>query len=844
MQDADPHTAALRAEAANLPIRQHTAALVEAVRQHRVVVVEGPTGCGKTTQLPRILLEAGLAPRLIGVTQPRRIAATSVALRIAAEEGVAIGEEVGYAIRFDDACSERTRIKVMTDGILLQEARTDWLFSAYDIIVVDEAHERTLNIDFVLGLLHEALTRRDDLKVILSSATIQPEVFQRFFGDVAGGDVPLVSIDARTHPVEVQHRPPQSTHPADVAQATADEVLRIHGARKPGAVLVFLSGEAMIRDTAQAIHRGHRGKDMVVLPLFGRLTREEQERVFSSYEGQRKVVLATNIAETSITIADVRYVVDTGLAKVPRVNRRSGLTALREEGISRASAEQRSGRAGRTAPGQAIRLYSARDLARRPQYLDEEITRLDLSDVLLRLVALGVSDVERFPFPTPPPRQGVRAALEKLESLGAIDGDRKLTPTGQKMIPFPLDPTHARMVVEAADRFPDVVWEVAVVGAFLSGRSPYLFPPGEEDPARRAHRNLAHPHGDAMTAVHTFRLWSRADDKAALCERNYLDPDIMAFIAKTHAQLIDIAERQGIAPTGGGAPQGVVRCVAAGFAHQFLRADGRVFSGRGDTRIAIHPSSALFGVRAPYVVAAEIVISARAYARQVSTVKPEWIVELAPDLARRWRLGKRGKSARDRQDLADVPEVLRLGEAALPVSVRRGEVRVDVPAEAAHLLAAAPPEELPGKSAAWKGRVSIGRNRFLVGMPLGKLIRLLAVVPLPDPDTRLPRAHFEGALLEADRNLHALEKHLDQLLVPMLPSRGRRAGWLMLVANGAEGYWYEVTTNFGEAVTTTVAALRDLATTVAKDDEIQQRIEPLITHMSGLADDVQAILRR
>ncbi|MEC9071658.1 MAG: oligonucleotide/oligosaccharide-binding fold domain-containing protein, partial [Myxococcota bacterium] len=502
-------------------------------------------------------------------------------------------------------------------------------------------------------------------------------------------------------------------------------------------------------------------------------------------------ILSTNIAETSITIPDVRFVVDTGLAKVPRVQARTGITTLREEGISQASAHQRSGRAGRTSAGEAVRLYGARDLAQRPQFTDEEISRLDLSDVFLRLIDHGVERVETFPFPTRPPAAKVRAALRKLRSLGAIDDDQQLTHIGRRMVPFPLSPQLARMVIEAVDNLPDVVDDVLVVGAFLSGRRPYLFPQDQEHAARAAHRHLAHPLGDAPTDILTYRGWIRAKDPDRYCERNFLDPDTMAFIHKTYTQLRDIAEQMNIEIRSGGPPMSVNRAVAAGLPDQLLMAKGRTLIGPGDATISIHPSSSLYGSHERFVVAGELVVSTRTYARWVSVIKREWIAELNPDLAAQWRIrpGKGKGKGEEREEQANLPSELSIRGVTLPVSVRRGEARVEIPIEAVESLKGATPEELPGNSASWKSRVSSGRHRFAQGLPLGTLIELLPLIPLPAPDAKLPRDAPDGAMLEVDRNLHTLERYLPRLMEPCLPGRGKRPGWLTLAASGEGVYW-------------------------------------------------------
>ena len=831
-------------KARSLPIYDVEREILEALYEHQVIVVEGPTGCGKTTQLPRMLLHAGLVHNRIGITQPRRIAAVSVASRIAKEEGVVLGEEVGYAIRFDDKSTDQTTVRVMTDGILLQEARSDPWFSRYNVILVDEAHERSVNIDFTLGLLHRAVAKRDDLKVIISSATLNPELFQEYFADVAG-HVPLISAEARTFPVEIRHRAPETDDHRDMVNAAAREIVRIHTSGREGHILTFLPGEGMIKDTENAIRQRHRGEDLVVLPLYGRLTREEQEQVFEEFDGRRKVVLATNIAETSITIPGTCFIIDSGLAKVPRVSTRTGIATLREEGVSRASADQRSGRAGRTGPGEVIRLYTRKDLARRPQFTDPEFMRLDLSNVFLRLIDLGVGRVDEFPLPTRPPAAKSRAALEKLMALGAIDEDQRLTQLGYRMVAFPLDPTLSRMVVEAADRFPKVVKEVCVVGATMSGRSPYLFPPDFEDEARRAHQALAHPLGDAVTAVTTYQGWELAENRERYCERNYLDPDTMAFIHKTTQQLTSIAEQQGVEIDSGGDPSGVVRSLAAGFAHRILRGRGRVYSGADEeTKIAIHPASTLFHARPRFVVAAEIMISRRAYARHVSVLYPEWLADVAPDLARMWRAVPRGKKKTQTWvEPAKVPTGLKVGSHELPLRVKKGDVLVDVPIEACEALMKTPLSSLPEGAGRYKARLMSGKYRFFVGIPLAKLMAVLPHVQLPKPKKHLQKIGFEGALLEADRDMHTIERHLRKIGAPMLPSRGKRPGWVMLVSNGADGFWYEVCSDFKEGLATSIDALRSLAAHLSYDADRQAEIDRLIDPMVEKLDAIDVALR-
>jgi len=828
----------------SLPIYNHEEEILRALEGHRVIVIEGPTGSGKTTQLPKILLERGLSNGVIGVTQPRRIAAVSVAMRIASELGVNIGAEVGYAIRFDDRTSPSTEVKVMTDGILLMEARTDPDFSRYGVIVVDEAHERTLNIDFTLGLLHRALSRRDDLKVVVSSATLKPETFQRYFAGVSAGDVPVVHIDARPFPVDIRYQPPTNDGPEGMMEAIAREVFTIEKSREEGAILAFLSGEAMIKGTRELIEMSRLSRNLEVLPLYGKLTREEQELVFEETPGKRKVVLATNIAETSITVPDVRYVIDSGLAKVPRVNQKTGITTLREEGISRASAEQRAGRAGRTAPGRAVRLYSKRSFLARPDFTDEEILRLELSDVVLRLINLGIRDIEDFPLPTPPPQNALRAALDALFEMGAIDRQRNLTPVGQRMMPFPLTPALARVVVEAADRFPDVVDEVITVGAFLSARPPYLYPQGEESQARAAQERLAHPLGDALTAVQTYKLYTRSKNPEGFCEAHYLDPTIMAFIEKVHGQLADIARAGGVEVRGGGDPEHIVQALAVGFANGILRQRGRVYDGPGDMTIAIHPSSSLFGSNARLVVAADIVVSNRAYARFVSMMRTEWVVKANPELASRWGLDSRRKKRGQRDELPreKTPKSLMLGEVVVPVVMRKGRPLVRIPAEEAASLHTVSLSSLPDQTLRWRALLEHGYFKWGRGSSLAELLCLLPHLPLPEgPPVPIPDVPL-GALLESDRNLHTLGRFVDRLLEPGLPHRGRNPGWLTLVSNGETAFWFEVMDDFPDALGTSLHAVRDLMHALPLQDPLHARLEELADRLDARMVEVEHAL--
>jgi ATP-dependent helicase HrpA len=809
----------------NLPIYAYESDIVRALTDHRILVLEGPTGSGKTTQLPKILKRAMVTDRIIGMTQPRRIAAVSVAWRIADELGVRCGDEVGYAIRFDDQTSSKTEIKLMTDGILLQEARTDPDFSRYGVIVVDEAHERTLNIDVTLGLLHRALQRRPDLRVVISSATLQPYVFQRYF-EQFNEVVPVVSIDARPYPVDIIYRPARSEEEDDIVEAAALECQRIITKGDPGHVLVFLSGEAAIRKTYEKLALSRLPRDVFLMPLYGKLTRQEQERIFDEVDG-RKIVLATNIAETSITVPDVRFVIDSGVAKIPRYRARSRLSTLFEEGISKASADQRAGRAGRTAPGACIRLYSTKSYNNRPAFTDEEILRLNLAEVVMRLIDLGVKDLEAFPLPTPPRPKALEAAVNALIRLGAIDKERNLTPVGERMLPFPLGPELSRMVVEAMNRYPRVLNEVLMVAAFMSAHSPFLYPPGDEGLARAMQQRFEHPTGDAMTAVIALSRYQAANSREGFCKEHFLDADVMAFISKAHRQLTDIAERViGHSVGGGGEPFEVVQCLLAGFVDQMMRIKGRAYeSPYSDTLISVHPSSSCFGKRAPYIVAADVVISSRAYARSVSMIKPEWVAERDPELARAWGIEVKRKKPVEETPPENAPQWLELNGVRAEVESKRGKLTVVLPAEQLERLRQVRISTVPPQALGWKAELRL-KDGGIWARPMN-LAKWLLALPHIDVGDGQPAAGQDlpvGVLMEVDLNLHLIERVLPRILSPVWVSRGRQAGWVALISNGEAGFWVEFVADWEETLATSLDAFRDLMAALPDGDALHDEV--------------------
>ncbi|HSE00438.1 MAG TPA: ATP-dependent RNA helicase HrpA, partial [Burkholderiales bacterium] len=488
-----------------LPVVTRREEIARAVGANPVVIVCGETGSGKTTQLPKILLELGRGVAgMIGHTQPRRIAARSVAARIASELASPLGHAVGYKVRFSDRVSPDTYIKVMTDGILLAETQGDRWLRAYDTLIIDEAHERSLNIDFLLGYVKELLARRPDLKLIVTSATIDAERFSRHFGGA-----PVIEVSGRLYPVEVRYRPLSARDDGDDEQELDDAILDAVDelAREPGGgdILVFLPGEREIREAADAL-RGHHPGRVEILPLYARLSFEEQQRVFHT-GGARRIVLATNVAETSLTVPGIRYVVDTGLVRVNRYSFRNKVEQLQVEPVSQASANQRAGRCGRVAAGVCIRLYTEEDYRARPAYTDPEILRSSLAGVILRMKALGLPDVERFPFLDPPAPRMVADGYQLLAELGAVDEANALTEMGRRLARFPIDPRVARMIIAGGHE--QCLAEILIIAAALEVGDPRERPFERADAADKAHEQF---HDEQSDFFALLKLWDHFGD--------------------------------------------------------------------------------------------------------------------------------------------------------------------------------------------------------------------------------------------------------------------------------------------------------------------------------------------
>ena len=630
----------------SLPVSERKDEILAAIRDHQVVVLAGETGSGKSTQLPKICLELGRGIRgVIGHTQPRRLAARTVAERVAEELGTEIGDVVGYTVRFTDRGGDRTLVKVMTDGILLAELQRDRHLSRYDTIIVDEAHERSLNIDFILGYLRQLLPRRPDLKVIVTSATIDTEKFAAHFGGA-----PVIEVSGRTYPVEVRYDPvvdDEDDAGRDQITAIADAVVELE-AEPPGDVLVFLSGEREIRDTAQFL-ADLQLRDTEILPLYARLSAGEQHRIFTPHRG-RRIVLATNVAETSLTVPGIRYVVDTGTARISRYNRRTKVQRLPIEPISQAAANQRAGRCGRVAPGVCIRLYAEEDFESRPEYTEPEILRTNLASVILQMTAIGLGDIAAFPFVEPPDARSIKDGMALLEELGALDPTsddprKRLTPMGRRLSEIPLDPRLARMVVEAERHA--CVREVMVIAAALSIQDPRERPVEKRQHADELHRRFATSDSDLLAYV---ELWDhlREQQRALssnqfrrLCRNEFLNFLRVREWQDIFSQVRSIAGGLGIHPNTEPADADAVhQALLAGLlSHVGVKDDDErrrgEYLGAHNARFAISPGSALFKKPPRWVMAAELVETTRLWARDVARIQPEWIERTGAHLVKR-----------------------------------------------------------------------------------------------------------------------------------------------------------------------------------------------------------------
>ncbi|MBV8647191.1 ATP-dependent RNA helicase HrpA [Paludibacterium sp.] len=638
----------------SLPVNQKLEDIRDAIARHQVVIVCGETGSGKTTQIPKICLTLGRGVHgLIGHTQPRRLAARSVATRIAQELGSQLGEHVGFKVRFTDQLSEKSVVKLMTDGILLAETQTDRYLEAYDTIIIDEAHERSLNIDFMLGYLKQLLPRRPDLKIIITSATIDADRFSRHFDNA-----PVIEVSGRLYPVEMRYRPlserdedEREMEMEDAVVEAAQELMRVGS----GDILVFLPGEREIRETAEKLRKaGLRGLE--ILPLFARLSNEDQQRIFRP-SGGRRIVLATNVAETSLTVPGIRYVIDTGLARVKRYSPRAKIEQLLVEKISQAAARQRAGRCGRVEAGVCIRLYGEDDFNARPAFTDPEILRANLAAVILRMAALRLGRVDAFPFIEPPSSRQIADGYQVLTELGALTDSGELSQIGEELARIPTDPRLGRMLLAARDFH--CVREMLIIASALSIQDPRERPFEARDAAERAQARFVDDKSDFLSFLH---LWDFYDDAYKhkkstrqlinLCHDHFLSWMRMREWRELHGQLAEIAAELGFRaepqPTNQPATEKAKQkldAVAYENLHKALltglignlgmkSTEGDDYLGARGSHFLIFPGSGLKKSRPKWLVAAELVETSRLYARSVAKVEPEWVEKLAPHLVK------------------------------------------------------------------------------------------------------------------------------------------------------------------------------------------------------------------
>lgn len=824
-----------------LPVYQQRERILHALESHRVVVVESPTGSGKTTQLPVILHEAGYSAHgVIGVTQPRRIAAVSVSSFVARQFGEEIPGLVGYKMRFYDKTTPETRIKVMTDGILLQEIKNDQYLRDYSIVMVDEAHERSLNIDFVLGLLKRALELREDLRVIVSSATINADVFSHYFDSC-----PVVRIETQMYPVQIIYDDPRVT---SIQQQAADEasksgrrfnqraerelaydaridrvvaiVKRLMEEKIEGDILVFLSGEQMIKDAMTRLYALPAREKLYLLPLYGRLSKEEQDSVFPpAPKGKTKIVLATNIAETSITIDGITIVIDSGLAKTNFYNPRTYTSALIEGPISKASANQRRGRAGRTRPGRCYRLYSKQDFEERPLFQEDEIYRTDLSEVVLRMAELGIRDFENFDFISSPGVGNILGAIETLRLLDALDEDRNLTEVGRQMAIFPLLPRHSRIIIEAIHRYPNVLDEAITAVSFLTSPTPFILPPGEETEARRAHHRYRNDLGDFVSYLRLFEAYVDTTDTKTFCESRYLDPRTMAEIHNVKDQLTEIVSDMGIPILTGGSRTDYLAAIGRGLIQFVCIHTGKgVYQSLTAERIQIHPGSGMFRETPQFIVAGEIVRTSRTWARSVSPLEKLALRAISEELYAQLREtqtkgGKRGRdqtTARQDGERRETTWQIQIGGSAFNLVPYKGKKKIAVLPwkDLSRLYVKGRRPSVQGNAAKVRARVEIGEYMLLNGERLSVVLRIgrhLAQEP------RI-RSDWGGKLTYTlPDQVGGLISEIPSILdLAPVKKNAKNLGFLALYSHEDGRYWFKPNRSFFNAVQESVASLEQL----------------------------------
>ena len=855
----------------SLPVYEQKQRILDSLAKHQVIIVQSPTGSGKTTQIPVILHEAGYSDNgIIAVTQPRRIAALSVSEFISKQLGTSYPGLVGYKMRFEDKTDLTTKIKIMTDGILLQEMKLDPMLNKYSVIMVDEAHERSLNIDFVLGLLKRVLKVRHDLKIIVSSATMNAEKFSTYFDGS-----PIVTIDTITYPVTVIYDPP--TIPASTQTLTAQEALlskitntidRILYNKTDGDILVFLPGEKSIKDCISRLYSSSFARKIQIIPLYGRLPKEEQEKVFDPAPfGRKKVIISTNIAETSVTIDGITSVIDSGLAKLNFYNPHTFTSSLIETPVSKASCNQRRGRAGRTQSGTCYRLYPRKDYDTRESYTTEEIFRTDLSEVVLRMAELGITDFETFDFISQPQKDGIRGAVETLKMLKALNNDNTLSSIGKLMVLFPLPPRVSRIIVESILKYPDVLHEVLIAAAFLSTHSPFVLPQGEEVDARKAHHSFRDIQGDFVSYVKHNKTKQKKKKKKKKKKKNYLDEKVMAEIENIVLQLSDIISEQQIpiSTAGKGSMDNYLCCIACGMIQFVCVREGREnFRSLTADHISIHPGSNMFRTDPMYIVAGEIVRTSRMFAMSVSPLTKSQLAKIDENLERELsQLKKKGKQKSvisgfeyDSKDTFQdtykkknekgikkefIRTVFNIGNFNFDIKKVKGKQIVILPLS--ELLVCVKENdvlkdsELRLKMTSLKGKVVL-KNGFelLSGEKLELIFKIASVLNLIPVDEKKFNRKLNINISE-EGGIKKLCDAMQMLLnVAVAKSKSKEMGFICAFTDNNGNYWFKVSRGFSTALSeslSTIETLIDQAESVFTAEE-KEKINAIYRNLNNL----------
>ncbi|MBR4464229.1 MAG: ATP-dependent RNA helicase [Treponema sp.] len=854
-----------------LPVYEQKQRILDTLATHQVIVVQSPTGSGKTTQIPVILHEAGYSQTgVIAVTQPRRIAALSVSEFIARQLKTNYPGLVGYKMHFEDKTDASTKIKIMTDGILLQEMKLDPWLTKYSVVMVDEAHERSLNIDFVLGLLKRILAERKDFKVIVSSATMNAEAFSAYFDGC-----PIVTIDTVTFPVTMIYDPP-ATKITTSTESGCEAILRkiettigrVLDNRDEGDILVFLPGEKIIRDCVRRLTFAPYHSKIHIIPLYGRLPKEEQEKVFDDAPfGKKKVIVSTNIAETSVTINGVTTVIDSGLAKLNFYNPRTYTSSLVETQVSKASCNQRRGRAGRTCPGTCYRLYSRDDFESRQLYTTEEIYRTDLSEVVLRMAELDITDFESFDFISPPGKEGILGAIDTLNLLGALNEDSTLSHIGKMMTEFPLEPRVSRILVESIMRYPEVLDEALIAAAFLSTTSPFVLPPGEEMDARKAHHAFRDIQGDFVSYVRLFRTYTSMKNQERFCKNNYLDEKVMYEIVNIKQQLEEEVAALGIPITGGGSMDDYLCCIAAGMIQFVCVREGREnYRSLTADHISIHPGSSMFRNDPLFIVAGEIVRTSRMFAMSVSPLTRTLLARISPDLEERLNIarGKRGRSLTGNLEYTGGEfrnqkgkvgrddgrfggkihkvkdeNIVSIGGSQFELQKVKGKKILVLPFDTFRpALLAERDENRLAQIGGLKGKILLKGGELLTGEKVElicKLTRTLNLLPIGEKEW--PRGM--NVQLGKDDGTQRLIANLDYVLrVTMAKAKSREYGFICLYTDGKGTYWFKVSRGFPTALNESLSSLETLIdeATVALSPAQKEKVNIVYRVLNSLYD--------